>query len=84
MKEKLYEVTFVQTESFTTEVFAKDIKQAHKRAQLAWSNEDYNEMGDCSVSIEVKLKKPEKCYGQHIEGGISYCNKCKKYEEKKS
>ena len=54
MKTK-YRVIFEQTEHFSVEVEAENKEQADDLASEAFSNGEYDELGDCSViSTEVK------------------------------
>jgi hypothetical protein len=51
MKIKKYKVEFTQTETFIVDVYAKSKKEAEEKATEQFDRGNYQEVGDCSVSI---------------------------------
>jgi ATP-dependent 26S proteasome regulatory subunit len=52
-KQKKYKVEFKQTETFIVDVLAENETEAKKLAEEKWSNEDYQEVGDCEIEIST-------------------------------
>ena len=52
-KEKKYKVEYIQTEKFIVDVYAKDEKQAEKKADKMFENGDYQETGDISIDLNA-------------------------------
>ena len=48
---KKYKVEFIQTETFTVDVYAKDETDARTKADQEFQNENYQEVGDCKVEV---------------------------------
>ncbi len=46
-----YKVEFVQTETFIVDVLAENEKEATEKAQAEFDNGNYQEVGDCAVSV---------------------------------
>jgi hypothetical protein len=53
MVKRKYKVEFKQTETFIIDLYAKNEKQARELAEKKWEQEDYQEVGDCSVEIDM-------------------------------
>lgn len=52
-KEKKYKVEYIQTEKFIVDVYAKDEKQAEKKADKMFEGGDYHETGDTSIDLNA-------------------------------
>lgn len=50
---KKYKVEFLQTETFIVDVKAKNEEEAIKKAEKEWDNGNYQEAGDCKVSVNA-------------------------------
>jgi len=48
---KKFKVKFVQTETFIVDVLAKNKEEAETKATEKFNNGDYQEVGDCNVSL---------------------------------
>ena len=48
-----YKVEFIQTETFIVDVLAKNEKDAIKKAEKEWDKENYQEVGDCKVEVNM-------------------------------
>jgi hypothetical protein len=53
MVKRKYKVEFKQTETFIIDLYAKNEKQARELAEKKWEQGDYQEVGDCSVEIDM-------------------------------